>query len=564
MLINIINNKTIILSQLTPDVEQTIKYHFSAKDPKAYYHRNTHWDGWIRRYNPKTSELALPYLDELKKCCIQHNVPYEINDQRPSPRILPPNPNSITKNLLEGITLEDYQIDAIKACCTHEIGQIMACTGAGKTEIMCGIIKAYHCDTVIITEQLVILNQIVDRLKLRNVVKDDDIGLFCQGHQPEGNQVIVGSIQSLSTPSPPNEPTINNKITQKTLEKWLTTPEEHEQKLKTIFTANQIEKISQNNYKPTKFDLEVTKQYIIETRKQIEHKTYQTRCQNSRKIQEQIAKTDLILIDESDQATTPQYAKLFKNVYNGRRRYGFSGTPFHNNEPIKNLTLRENLGNIIYQIPRSHVQERNRIIPLKIWFTTVGDPRKRNDSRAYDIALKEDIIDNQEFHQITANLANKLPGKTLILIDTSPIGPLGLGLEKQINNSKFIYGQTNQKDRNKYIKSFEEGELKCLIGSKILERGFDLKNGVHNLIVIGGGAKWHKFDQRLGRAVRLNEQGHAKVFSFIHLTNKYLYKHSRERLKAAISLGYPVKVITGDKVINGEELIKSKFKLIWN
>jgi superfamily II DNA or RNA helicase len=159
-----------------------------------------------------------------------------------------------------------------------------------------------------------------------------------------------------------------------------------------------------------------------------------------------------------------------------------------------------------------------------------------------------------------ANIPRAFPNDgTLILVDTSVA--LGVILESIIPDSKFIFGSTSKPKRRKVISQFESRELKCLIGSKILKRGLDLKGGCENLVIIGGGAKWSEFDQKVGRAVRLNERGWSRVFSFMFFNNKYLYKHSKENLKAAIDMGYPTKVIVNDRELDGANFIRSQFRI---
>jgi len=210
---------------------------------------------------------------------------------------------------------------------------------------------------------------------------------------------------------------------------------------------------------------------------------------------------------------------------------------------------------------REEVEAVGRIIPVKVFMIGVGEDGDKKDGRAFDIAVCEEIITNDSFHQLVVSIQKSFPKDgTLILIDTSPIEPLGMHLEEIIPNSKFIFGKSSKKERRKYIELFEERKLSCLIGSKILKRGLDLMGGVENLIIIGGGKQWSDFEQKVGRALRKNKRGWARVFGFFFLNNKYLYKHSRENLKAIVDMGYETKVIIGGVEIDGEKFVKSRFR----
>ena len=149
----------------------------------------------------------------------------------------------------------------------------------------------------------------------------------------------------------------------------------------------------------------------------------------------------------------------------------------------------------------------------------------------------------------------------MILVDTHNVVDLGQALEQKMPGSIFIYGKTSTKKRKEALDAFKNGDLKCLIGGKILKRGLDVKGGVHNLIICGGGKLWSDFDQKVGRSVRKNDRGYARLFFFLHLDNYYLYRHSKEQLKSMLDMGYNVKVIVNGTTIDGVELVKRKFRL---
>jgi superfamily II DNA or RNA helicase len=350
---------------------------------------------------------------------------------------------------------------------------------------------------VIIADQRIIIEQIKERLELRDVI--DEVGLFYGGTTPKGQSIVVGSIQSLATP-----------------------PASLQRKDPAI---------------------------------------YAKRKKRSKQFQAITKKADLLMVDECDKATSKQYRNLFRFHFNGRRKYGFSGTPFDKKKPVDGLILRENLGSIISTTERKELEGIGRIIPIKFYMFAYGEDGDPQDKTAFDIAEREIIIDNDKFHKRILKIVQAFPNDgTLILIDTSNIEDLGLRLEQLIPNSAFIYGKTPKTKRRAHIKSFENRELKCLIGGKIIKRGLDLSGGVENLIIIGGGKLWSEFDQKLGRAVRNNQRGWARVFSFLFLNNYYLYRHSREQLKALVSLGYTSQVIFKHYKLDGEKFVKSRFR----
>ncbi len=191
----------------------------------------------------------------------------------------------------------------------------------------------------------------------------------------------------------------------------------------------------------------------------------------------------------------------------------------------------------------------------------MGEDGHKDDKTTFDIAEREQMIDNAEFHARVAKIVSAFPSdNTLILVDTLNVEDLGFALEKVIPDSVFIYGKTPKTARRKHLKDFEDRKLKCLIGGKILKRGLDIKGGIDNLIICGGGRLWSDYEQKVGRALRVNERGWARVFGFLFLNNHYLYKHGRDQLKAIVSMQYKSSVVFDDMTVDGEQFVRSRFR----
>lgn len=496
MLARIIDNDWIYLDQVTIGIEPRLVEYFSVKHPRAHFidTMQQSWDGVYRKYDVKKQRLARSLLQELKLMCEKYDIPLEIKDERPP--VSPVDASVVGTDWLAGISLEQYQIDSIQITASEEVGIFKLPTGAGKTELIAGIAKLYNCTTVIIAEQRVVIEQIKQRLQLRDLF---DVGLFYGGETPNGQKIVVGSIQSLATPA--------ESYRRKN-------PEAYAQRLK---HAKQFQAIAKN--------------------------------------------AELLMVDEVDRAVSKHYRNLFKFHFNGRRKYGFSATPFDAKKPVQNLVLKEHIGSIIYEVDRSSVQALGRIIPPRFYMLAVGEDGNKNDKTAFDIAEREQLIDNVTFYERIHKIVNAFPNdSTLILVDTLNVEDLGTALEKQIPGSKFIFGKTPNSVRRSCLADFEARKLKCLIGGKILKRGLDLKGGVDNLIICGGGQLWSDLEQKIGRALRVNERKWSRVFSFLFLNNYYLYRHGREQLKAIVSMGYPIKVVYNDVTVDGEKLVANRFR----
>jgi superfamily II DNA or RNA helicase len=510
MLARIVNNKIIKLEQISQAEENLIIKAFSVRNPKAMYidmHGGS-FDGWYRKYNSYRKVMSRALLGELREVCAVYRLPLTVVDDRPPAEYPAPDPNSITKDLLSGIQLYDHQMRAIKAACRAEVGLIDIKVGGGKTDVAAGIAKIMNCPTVIICDQTIVIEQIKARLELRKVA--EEVGLFCAGKRPNNQLIVVGLIQSLDYPVQPPAKVEDD------------TPESYAKKIK----------------------------------------AFETRRKNARVLQELVKKCDLLMVDEADKASGPQFSKLFRHWFNGRRRYGFSGTCFDPAKPVQNLVLKERLGSVIAKASRAELEAINQIIPVRYNMVVVGDPGMKYDRTVYDIAKKEQIIDNKEFHLKVAGIAkhasrNEGDGVLILVEDIT----LGTALQEIIPGSVFIYGNTNSENRWNAIHAFERREIKVLIGGKIIKRGLDLKGGCESLIIATGGKMWSDFDQKVGRAIRKNKRGFSYVYDFFMMGNKYLYEHSKSRLKNIVAMGYRANVVWGDKIITARQFIKSKYRM---
>jgi len=498
----IADNKWVYINQVVGIIEPAIIDHFSERHPRAQFIdiSQQRWDGWFRKYDERNSRLARPLLQELKILAKKHGWPLQIDDRR-EPNTIDP---QYSDDMLPGITLYPYQMEALHTMHPdrNEVGIISVPTGGGKTELMAAVTKAFNVSTVIFADQRIIIEQIKERLELRDVVDSGtgNVGLFYGGARPNGQTVVVGSIQSLSSPPA--------SLKRKNYQQW------------------------------------------------------KKRRDNAKVFQEIVKHSKLLLVDEVDKAADKRFRQLYMKYFTGRYKYGFSGTPFDKAKPVEALILKEHTGSIIYEIPRKEVEKAGAIIPVHGTMVAIGEKGDKHDRTAYDIAQRELVIENDVYHQKVKRIVDAFPeDRTMILVDTHNVVDLGKALEEKIPDSVFIYGKTSNKKRQVALKAFTDNELKCLIGGKILKRGLDIKGGVHNLIICGGGKLWSDFDQKVGRSVRKNDRGFARLFFFLHLDNYYLYKHSKEQLKSMLDMGYNVKVVVAGKTIDGAEFVRRRFRL---
>jgi hypothetical protein len=325
----IADNQWIYFDNLTEGEEEVLWKEFSVVAPNVYIDpaQLGHWDGVYRKYNRSKRRIARPLLSMLRGICLEYDLPLVVRDARPPWPFSVLKPDDIGPDFLPGITLDDHQVDAIRRQCLAECGIIDVPTGGGKGEILCGACKAIKCPTVVVADQTVVINQLKTRLELRDVA--GEIGLFYAGKRPSGELVVVGSIQSLAPPSsPPKPPKQGVKETEKAFERRL-----------------------------GKWEIKL--------------KAHQTRKKNVKMLRQYVKDAQMVLVDECDKATGDSWKGLFRHCFKGRRRYGYSGTPFDPSKPVQGMVMQEHLGSVIAKTSRARLEKIGRIIACEYWMFSI-------------------------------------------------------------------------------------------------------------------------------------------------------------------------------------------------
>jgi superfamily II DNA or RNA helicase len=515
------DNKHVYLDTISDAESQILWEAFTFEDPNAYRTTSTarSWQGKYRKFDRINKRVVRTFLGRLAFQCRKHDLPFHVEDQRPKWKYTYIDEKLVDKDFLPGITLEDYQIAAIKKGIKCECGIFKLTTGAGKTEIIAGMCKAINCPTLILADMTVVVSQLSDRLKLREVASE--IGMFFAGEKPNGEQIVIGSIQSLNPPKPPKDE-----------------PEE-------------------GSYKNEKTFKQAHKRWESSLL------AYETRKRNYKMLMEYVKNAEMIIVDECDHSNSSTYKQVIRKLFNGRRRYGFSATPFDDEKPISNLNVEENFGYIIFEMQRKEIEARGRIIPLKYRMMVYEDPQfDLHNKIVLDEATNLFMVENQRFHDLILAIVQFHAGeKNMILVDRIPLGENLLESARARGmTAGFIYGKTPKRERTEFIDRFAAGDLDVLIGGKIVNRGLDVKGGVDNLIMAAGGKLRSDFLQKIGRALRVNNRGFSYVYDVLFRCNHYLYEHGKARLKTIVDAEYDSAVNFGHDTIDGPTLIKRNFR----
>ncbi len=272
--------------------------------------------------------------------------------------------------------------------------------------------------------------------------------------------------------------------------------------------------------------------------------TIASRLKSEKKDKSSTAANDLldsilfIIADECHRATSKGWVDILK-ASAAPFRLGLSGTPLKN-EDDRDLLLQSVTGPIVFRLETSRLQEEGHVAEADLITVAITQPElKQLDWHSAFNAL---IVENQDRTSIIADMAVKyaVEGKTILILAGNSvqfskniyesvreiISSFSLGV-----TCKLVTGTTKTDEVNAAFQELREKHLNILITTLLADEGIDVP-AINVLMTVGGGKSFVKVIQRVGRGLRLKADGSSLlVIDFFDMTNKYLLKHAKERLK---------------------------------
>lgn len=230
---------------------------------------------------------------------------------------------------------------------------------------------------------------------------------------------------------------------------------------------------------------------------------------------------DCLIIDEAHHVAAKTYHKLNKTAWTGiYHRYFFTATPFRN-EKEETMLFEAIAGEVIYRLDYKTAVEAKYIVPIEAYYIEV--PKQQTEAFLYAQVYKELVVDNIIRNAAITKLINILQvanKSTLCLVREIEHGKT----LSMLSNIPFVSGEDdNSKD---YIREFNSGELKCLIGTTgIIGEGIDTKPCEY-VIIAGLGKAKSQFIQQIGRALRrYPDKESAKIIIIKDSSHKFTARH---------------------------------------
>lgn len=174
---------------------QKIKQDLTLLNPQyVQAERLGFWTGGMDKkiilYRRVKEGLALPrgYGPDLLKLLKQHNIPYQMDDQR---LLLP----EVSFN--SRIRLRGYQVPAVERLVKMRQGGVAAPCGSGKTMILFEAMAQIRQPTIWICHTYELLNQTLERAVEAFGIDPDEIGIIADGKVSIGDKLTLALIQTL-------------------------------------------------------------------------------------------------------------------------------------------------------------------------------------------------------------------------------------------------------------------------------------------------------------------------------------------------------------------------------
>jgi superfamily II DNA or RNA helicase len=248
---------------------------------------------------------------------------------------------------------------------------------------------------------------------------------------------------------------------------------------------------------------------------------------------------DVVLADESHKLPAKTFEAVMKKCP-ARYRIGFSGTAFGDTE-VRDYTLMAHTGPRLIKVRSAELIERGVSAKPKVVF--LKSESEPIPERVFHKAARFGVTYNESRNNQIINLILKLRKKGDTILVLTPYKRHGYelynSLEGSVSPLYYNHGGVPDFIRKQNLESFKE-DGGVMFGTSVLDEGIDV-SAINSLILAYGGKKERRILQRVGRALRKKEgENIVHIYDFWDWHNKFLIRHSYNRLKVYLNEGFEV------------------------
>jgi superfamily II DNA or RNA helicase len=270
---------------------------------------------------------------------------------------------------------------------------------------------------------------------------------------------------------------------------------------------------------------------------------------------------DFVILEEAHEVSGNGFYDIMCECKNAHYRLALTATPFMKDNEEANMRLMAVSGSIAIRITEQMLIDRGVLAKPIFKFAQLKetDARLRRSTpwqRAYKYGIVECEYRNK-YIVAEAKRAKAYGLTAMVLVQHKEHGnTLQKMFAKYGLRAKFIFGESEQKERKQALRELETGKLDVLIGSTILDVGVDVPS-VGMIILAGGGKAEVALRQRIGRGLRSKKIGPniALILDFSDHFNNYTREHAINR-RAIVEKtpGFAEGIIRNGGDFNYEEL----------
>ena len=284
----------------------------------------------------------------------------------------------------------------------------------------------------------------------------------------------------------------------------------------------------------------------------------QSISRNLKFYQREMAKVDMVFVDEADQAGSKMYQKVISHLYNTRVRIGLSGTIYMSKlakDKVKNMNLRSFFGDVIAKFTLKESIKKGYSTNVVVKMIELGKYLKAYPNcilgKSYREVYDNCITHNQWAYQAMLKRVyfNLKQGRLPMLLVCKFVKHAEIIYEiiktalGDTHNIACVHVNTPDKERKRIMQDFRSGKIQILVSTTVIARGknFPLLKCMINL---GSMKAQEKSIQFLGRLVRSHSSKTKAYLDDLHYPGKFLENHGNYRRRYYKEQGLKVIRIT--------------------
>jgi superfamily II DNA or RNA helicase len=244
---------------------------------------------------------------------------------------------------------------------------------------------------------------------------------------------------------------------------------------------------------------------------------------------------EFVILEEAHESSGEGYYQIMNACKNAVYRLALTATPFMRDDEEANMRLMAVSGPIGIRVSEKELIDKGILATPQFKILSVKPPERVKKLSNWQLAYKYGIVHNEVRNQVIADhvaAATKAGLSSMVLVQRREHGQLLVDLLRKAHvRTKYIFGDSDQAERDSALADLRDGRIDCLIGSTILDVGVDCP-AVGLVVLAGAGKAEVALRQRIGRGLRRKPKpmrNVAYVLEFKDTINRHLIGHAEQR-----------------------------------